>query len=148
MKSGRTLAPALFGALLMVCAPAMADDKAKMMDTDGDGMVSSAEHAAGAKKMFGEMDTNGDGRVTAAEMDAHKAAKMKDKAGKDGDRMKMSSADKIREIDTDGDGAISAAEHDAGSQKMFGKMDADGDGSISQAEMKAGHDAMKSRKTP
>jgi Ca2+-binding EF-hand superfamily protein len=139
--------PAVVGALLMISASAMADDKAKMMDTNNDGMVSSAEHAAGAKKMFGEMDANADGNVTAAEMDAYKATKMKDKAGKEGDRPKMSSADKIREIDTDGDGKISAAEHEAGSQKMFGKMDTDGDGSISQAEMKAGHDAMKSAKT-
>lgn len=148
MKIGRILAPAMFGVLTMVCASAMADDKAKKMDTDGDGMVSSAEHAAGAKQMFTAMDANSDGSVTAAEMDAHKAARMKDKAGKDGDHAKMSSADKIREIDTNGDGAISAAEHEAGSQKMFGKMDADGNGSISQAEMKAGHDAMRAGKTP
>lgn len=147
MKTVRTAMPAMVGALMLVCASAMADDKAKMMDTDGDGMVSSAEHAAGAKKMFGAMDANADGNVTAAEMDAHKAAKMKDKAGKEGDRPKMTSAEKIREIDTNGDGMISAAEHDAGSQKMFAKMDADGNGSISDAEMKAGHDAMKSAKT-
>ncbi len=147
MKTVRTAMPAMFGALMLVCASAMADDKAKMMDTNGDGMVSSAEHAAGAKKMFGAMDANADGNVTAAEMDAHKAAKMKDKAGKEGDRPKMTSAEKIREIDTNGDGMISAAEHDAGSQKMFAKMDTDGNGSISDAEMKAGHDAMKSAKT-
>jgi Ca2+-binding EF-hand superfamily protein len=138
----------MFGALMLVSASAIADDKAKMMDTNGDGMVSSAEHAAGAKQMFTAMDADRDGSVTAAEMDAHKAAKMKDKAGKDGDRPKMSSADKIREIDTNADGAISAAEHEAGSQKMFAKMDADGDGSVSQAEMKAGHDAMKAAKRP
>lgn len=128
------------GALLLVPMLATAgDDKMSKMDTDGDGAVSSAEHAAGAKKMFAEMDANKDGQVTAAEMDARWAAK----ANKDGkDHMKMSSADKIKEIDTDGDGRISAAEHAAGSQKMFAKMDADGDGKVTSAEMQAGHDKM------
>jgi len=126
--------------LILVPALAMAgDDKARAMDTDGDGAISSAEHAAGAKKMSTEMDANHDGYVTAAEMDAHWAAKGKaDKAGK----MKMSSADKIKEIDTDGDGRISAAEHEAGSQKMFAKMDANADGKVTDAEMQAGHDKM------
>ncbi|HEY0502811.1 MAG TPA: hypothetical protein VGD42_04870 [Lysobacter sp.] len=145
MKTSTTAMPAVFAVLALACATAMADDKAKMMDANGDGMVSSAEHAAGAKKMFAAMDANGDGNVTAAEMDAHKAAKMKDHAGKEGDRPKMTSAEKIREIDTNGDGMISAAEHEAGSQKMFARMDANGDGNISQAEMKAGHDAMKAK---
>ncbi len=112
------------------------------MDSNGDGAITSAEHAAGAQKMFTKMDSNKDGSVTAAEMEAQWAAQK----GKDGktDGMKMSAADKIKEIDTDGDGRISAAEHAAGSQKMFGKMDADGDGKITAAEMQAGHDkAMK-----
>ena len=42
----------------------------KMMDTDGDGSISAAEHAAGAKKMFEMMDADGDGIVTAKEMEA------------------------------------------------------------------------------
>jgi Ca2+-binding EF-hand superfamily protein len=128
------------GAVLMLPALAMARDKAaKMdkMDANNDGVVTSAEHAAGAQQMFTAMDANKDGYVTAAEMDAHWAAKGKtDQAAK----MKMSSADKIKEIDTDGDGRISAAEHSAGSAKMFAKMDANGDGKLTAAEMQAGHD--------
>lgn len=144
MKSGTSMALWL-GVLLLAPAAAMAgDDKAKLMDTDGDGMVSSAEHAAGAKTMFTQMDTNSDGKVTAAEMDAFHASKM---AGK-GDKMKMSSAEKIKKIDTDGDGSISAAEHDAGSAQMFTRMDANGDGNLTAAEMKAGHDKeMRSAKS-
>src|SRR4029453_2666323 len=42
----------------------------KMMDTDGDGSISAAEHAAGAKQMFAKMDADGDGIVTAKEKDA------------------------------------------------------------------------------
>lgn len=140
MKSGITIS-AVLGSLLLIPAVAMAgDDKAKMMDTNNDGMVSSAEHAAGAKKMFTSMDANSDGNVTAAEMDARHAAK----AAKGGDRMKMSSAEKIKAIDTNGDGQLSAAEHEAGSAQMFAKMDTNGDGNLTAAEMKAGHDsAMK-----
>lgn len=137
------------GAMLLVPALASAnEDKFKQMDSNGDGSISSAEHTAGAQKMFTAMDANKDGSVTAAEMDAQWAAK-KGKDGKmDGmhkmDGMKMSAADKIKEIDTDGDGRISSAEHAAGSQKMFGKMDANGDGMLTAAEMQAGRDkAMK-----
>lgn len=53
-----------------------ATDKIGKMDTNGDGMLSAEEHAAGAKKMFEKMDANRDGNVTAAEMEAgHKAMK-------------------------------------------------------------------------
>lgn len=134
------------GAMLLMPALASAnDDKMKKMDTDGDGAVSSAEHAAGAQQMFTAMDANKDGSVSAAEMDAHWAAK----GGKDGkaDRQKMSSAEKIKQIDTDGNGSISAAEHTAGSQKMFARMDANSDGKLTAAEMQAGHDTAMKKKS-
>jgi hypothetical protein len=41
-----------------------------MMDTNKDGLLSTAELAAGAHLMFDELDADRDGRVTAAEMDA------------------------------------------------------------------------------
>jgi uncharacterized low-complexity protein len=40
------------------------------MDADHDGMVSAAEHAAGAQAMFAAADANKDGMVDAAEMKA------------------------------------------------------------------------------
>ena len=132
----------LFIAILaMTCGAALAhgpgkDDKFKMMDTDGNGSISSAEHAAGVTKMFTDMDADKDGFVTATEMDARHAAKG-DKA------MKMSSTDKIGKMDTDGDGKLSAAEHDAGAAKMFTDMDGDKDGSLSKAEMGKAHGEMK-----
>jgi len=132
----------LFIAILaMTCGAALAHgpgkgDKFKMMDTDGNGSISSAEHAAGVTKMFTEMDADKDGFVSATEMDARHAAKG-DKA------MKMSSADKIKSMDTDGDGKLSAAEHDAGAAKMFTDMDGDKDGSLSKAEMGKAHGEMK-----
>jgi Ca2+-binding EF-hand superfamily protein len=128
----------------------------KMMDTDGDGSISAAEHAAGAKKMFEMMDADGDGIVTAKEMEAaHKDMPTAQRGSsgesdtQDASRLKgnsmhhdKSAATKIKMIDTDGDGTISAAEHEAGAKKMFEKMDKDHDGKLSAAEVQAGHDRM------
>ena len=104
-----------------------AGDKFKMMDANGDGMISASEHAAGVTKMFSEMDANGDGNVTAAEMDAKHDRKMAAKssnmtsndAAMDHDMHDMKSADKIAKMDTNGDGVLSASEHASGAQAMF-----------------------------
>jgi len=130
-------------------------DKFKMMDANGDGMVSASEHAAAVTKMFGEMDANGDGNVTAAEMDAKHEGKAAAKsnmtsndAAMDHDMARdMSSSEKIAKMDTNGDGVLSASEHDSGAQAMFTQMDTDGNGSLSRQEMMAGHaEMMKSKK--
>ena len=130
-----------------------AGDKFKMMDANGDGMVSASEHAAGVTKMFGEMDANGDGNVTAAEMDAKhdrkRAAKgnmTSNDAAMDDMHREMSSSEKIAKMDTNGDGVLSASEHDSGARSMFTQMDTDGNGSLSKQEMAAGHAMMKSEK--
>lgn len=155
------LALAVVGGLALAAGAWAHDDKFKTMDSNGDGKVSAAEHAAGAKAMFEKMDANHDGSVTAAEMDAgHAMMKDRDddmhgmkagekaKAGKDMDHdmdhgMEMSSADKIAKMDSNGDGMLSAAEHEAGAAAMFKEMDGNGDGSLSRSEMNAGHRMMK-----
>ena len=43
-------------------------EKIATMDTNGDGKLSAAEHAAGAKQMFTKMDKDGDGTLTAQEL--------------------------------------------------------------------------------
>jgi Ca2+-binding EF-hand superfamily protein len=125
-----------------------ADDKFKMMDTNGDGSISRAEHASGAQSMFGKMDANADGTVSATEMEAgmteKKSSKLKFWEKKDKDA--MSASEKISMIDTNGDGQISRAEHEAGSEKMFTKMDTNDDGSLSKDECEAGHKGMKKDK--
>ena len=118
-----------------------AEAKFKAMDTDGDGRVSRAEHAAGARAMFEAMDTNHDGVVTADEMTAYKNSK-----GEANRASEMSSSDKIKAVDEDGDGKLTAAEHEAKSTDMFTKMDTDGDGYLSLSEMTAGHEMMKKQK--
>ena len=151
----------------ILCGVAVAgggkDDHMKMMDKDGDGKITAAEHTAGTKTMFSKMDADKDGQVSAAEMDAmhdtmkdkaHATArteggtneqKMADKkayddtgAGKSMPKM-MSSEQKIAKMDTNNDGKLSAAEHASGAKQMFGKMDADGDGSLTAQEMREGH---------
>jgi hypothetical protein len=43
-------------------------EKIAVMDTNGDGQLTAAEHAAGAKKMFTKMDKDSDGTLTAQEL--------------------------------------------------------------------------------
>jgi hypothetical protein len=140
------------GGLALAALPAFAgdygDDKFKLMDSNGDGSISRAEHAAGAQTMFGKMDGNADGIVTVAEMDAghseKKSSKLKfwDKKDKD----ELSTSAKISQIDANADGQISRAEHEAGSEKMFTRMDANDDGALSKDECEAGHKTMKQDK--
>jgi hypothetical protein len=76
-KHARMWVMALVPAACMAATSAFANDKAmgagEMMstvDTNKDGMVSAAEHAAHAKAMFEKIDANHDGMVDKAEMDA------------------------------------------------------------------------------
>jgi Ca2+-binding EF-hand superfamily protein len=110
----------------------------KMMDTNGDGKITRAEHAAGAKKMFTQCDSNQDGIVTAAEMDAAAQSHGR-KVAKD----EKNTAEKIREIDQNGDGQLTTAEHESGSEKMFARMDTNKDGSLSKEECAEGMKMMK-----
>ena len=58
-----------------------AAEKIKVVDTNGDGVLTAEEHAAGSKSMFEKMDTNHDGVLTKTELEAghekmmHKAPK-------------------------------------------------------------------------
>jgi Ca2+-binding EF-hand superfamily protein len=52
-------------------------DKIKVIDTDGDGVLAAAEHAAGSRTMFDAMDTDKDGSLGEAELAAGHARMMK-----------------------------------------------------------------------
>jgi EF hand domain-containing protein len=111
------------------------------IDANRDGRVSTAEHAAAARKMFRVMDADRDGKVSAAEMDAA----YEKVSGKKASESDLSAGDKIRAVDRDGDGILSAAEHAAASKSMFGRMDSDRDGYLSKDEWTAGHAALMRR---
>jgi Ca2+-binding EF-hand superfamily protein len=132
--------------LALVALPAVfaggdADKHFKMMDTNGDGKVSRAEHAAFAKQMFLKCDANHDGIVTAAEMDASAVAQ-----GEKTSKHDKTSAEKIQMIDQNGDGQLTAAEHEAGTETLFAKMDKDGDGFLSKDECEDAQKMMKKDK--
>jgi hypothetical protein len=118
------------------------DKHFKMMDANGDGKITRAEHAAAAKQMFTQCDANQDGTVTAAEMDTAMTAKG-EKPGKG----EISSAEKIKMIDQNGDGKLTAAEHATGTEQMFGKMDTNADGTLSKEECDAAQKLFKKDKT-
>ena len=52
-------------------------DKIKVIDTDGDGILTAGEHAAGSRAMFEKMDTNKDGFLTKHEIATGHAQMMK-----------------------------------------------------------------------
>jgi Ca2+-binding EF-hand superfamily protein len=52
-------------------------EKIKVVDTNGDGILTAEEHAAGSRMMFDKMDTNKDGFVSKAELTAGHAEMMK-----------------------------------------------------------------------
>ena len=52
-------------------------EKIKVVDTNGDGMLTADEHAVGSKRMFDKMDTDKDGFVSKAELEAGHAKMMK-----------------------------------------------------------------------
>ena len=54
-----------------------AADKIKVVDTDGDGILSAQEHEVGAQRMFEKMDADHDGTLTATEISAGHKTMMK-----------------------------------------------------------------------
>jgi Ca2+-binding EF-hand superfamily protein len=54
-----------------------AAEKIKAVDQDGDGVLTTAEHAQASRAMFDKMDTNKDGVLTVEEMAAGHAATLK-----------------------------------------------------------------------
>lgn len=134
------LRPAITATLLTMAGAVVAAsgrDQMAKSDSDGNGTLSAAEHATGAKAMFIAMDANGDGSVTVEEMEAASAA-----ADTPADPEAKSAAEKIATVDGNGDGALTAHEHATASAKMFTTMDTDRDGALTIAEIDAGHDAM------
>lgn len=56
-----------------------AAEKIRMVDQNGDGRLTAAEHAVSCVDMFGKMDTNGDGALSKTELEAGHKMKKKNK---------------------------------------------------------------------
>jgi Ca2+-binding EF-hand superfamily protein len=125
------------------------------LDANGDGHLSRAERAAGAKKLFAATDTNHDGFVTTAEMDAYRA-KRKDAAirfdsttqtdegaGRDpGSGAARADGSVSSHEVANARGSASRERDSAGKIRL---SDRDGDGRLSAAEYEAGMIAMFDR---
>lgn len=100
----------------------------RLMDGDGDGRVSAAEHAAAAKRMFTGMDRDGDGRVTVEEMAAAR--------GKLSDQL-TDTEQALRKVDGNGDGVLDGDEHSKSTRVQFDLVDRDHNGYMSAQELQA-----------
>ncbi len=121
------------------------------VDTNGDGLISKAEHRAMVEARFARMDADKDGSVEAGEgrkgMGKAKWKRGGDRRGPGGPGGPGGPAMAMKKADTNGDGAISRAEFDAQSAERFAKLDTNKDGKIDATEMQAqrdkARDAMK-----
>lgn len=117
-----------------------AGTKLKQMDTDGDGRVSRAEHAAAALAAFGKLDTNSDGIVTAEERAAgqeKKSSKLKFWEKDKDDTSSLSPTGKLDQADQNSDGQITRAENETFAEARFTALDADKDGALVEKELAA-----------
>ncbi|MDB5433430.1 MAG: hypothetical protein JWP35_4546 [Caulobacter sp.] len=102
-------------------------------DTNKDGVVTKAEHTAGAEARFKRMDMNHDGVV-----DATEAGKIKKFLSMRSPKM----AAAIDLLDLNHDGKITHAEFIEASDARFGKLDLNHDGQVDKAEMDAAKGAL------
>lgn len=101
------------------------------LDRDGDGRVSSSEHAAGAKARFDAMDNDNNYKVGASEMAAgtsDQSVSAQIAGTQRGDRP----------VDANANGEISPEESRLEAEAAFRSRDVNGDGNLSAEEMRAG----------
>ena len=100
------------------------------MDTDGNGIVTSAENATASQAIFQAMNLDRDGSVTLVEMDAARAAI--------GRGPMISSEKLIGASDADHDGNLTLGEWVAESNARFARFDRNKDNSLTLAEWQEG----------
>lgn len=113
---------ALVGVSVAAAQPGHEGHFAKL-DTDGDGVVSTAELEAGALARFTKADANGDGKVTRDELSAARAAHHKERFDK---------------RDQNGNGQLERSEVARMPDAWFARLDTDKNGALSPAELAAG----------
>lgn len=106
------------------------------VDTNGDGLISKAEHRAMVEARFARMDADKDGSVEAGEGRKGWGKRGEGRGGK-AKAMRGGRGGGMMMADTDKDGAISKAEFDAMSAQRFARLDTNKDGKIDATEMQA-----------
>ena len=104
------------------------------MDSNKDGVVSSSEHEAYARKTFDQIDTNHDDKVTTDELDAAEGKVSRHAAGP----AEVNSAARIRRHDMNADGIISQGEQADAARQKFISLDADNNGQLTPQEFASG----------
>lgn len=116
----------------------MVDQALKMMDANGDGMISQDEHTAASDAMFKATDTDANGMMSPAEMTVMANADMAAmNMPVDATKTQMMIGFKMAMMDTDKDGMVSASENTAAHKAMFTGADANSDGMLSKDELTA-----------
>ncbi|HEY6882084.1 MAG TPA: EF-hand domain-containing protein [Polyangiales bacterium] len=103
----------------------------EQLDTNGDGVVTTAEFEAGALSRWTQADANKDGKVTA---DEFKAAREAHEHGSCGPKHLAKMEGRGLPGDENRDGVVTKAEAVAGAQKWAKKIDANGDGTLTKEE--------------
>lgn len=98
------------------------------MDRDGDGRVSSGEHADAAKAAFDALDADRDYRVDAAEMEAAN--------GNQPVAHRLSGDQRLKPLDSNGDGELSPDEQADRAEAGFQARDTDDDGFLDLRELR------------
>lgn len=99
----------------------------RRIDTNGDGLVSRAEHRAAAEARFARMDANGNGTIDPGE---HRGKRGKLRGGRGpGSGMRA-----LMMADTNRDGVVTRAEYDAAAAARFERLDTNRDGKLDAAD--------------
>jgi hypothetical protein len=106
------------------------------VDTNGDGLISKAEHRAMVEARFARMDADRDGSVEAGEGRTGWGKRGEGRGGK-AKGMRGGRGGGMMLADINKDGAISKAEFDAMSAQRFARLDTNKDGKIDATEMQA-----------
>jgi Ca2+-binding EF-hand superfamily protein len=109
------------------------------MDDDGDGKISTDEHAAAANRQFDAIDKDKNGKVSAAEMQAAKGRT----AEKSATPTEPWATDKVKSLDKNGDGAVSRNENASDARTRFEHADSNKDGYVTHSEVEAARGTME-----